>query len=150
MDAPLSSIPMIGVYRTADCSWFLLMHMALVDPGHYVGWSRLDLMGRVEASSSSLKRVLDSLKEFPSRDGADKQFRLNLKGFEPLHVNHDLVRIKLISPDSLKLIPHRRGTRQHEPLELEATIVATAISPEEFFNHLEVVFLKGQGSHPSP
>ena len=134
---------MVGVYRSDDRQQFLLMHLAKVDPGHYVGWGELDEYSREQFLAHARDVVLQSLAEFPMRNGENRQGRLKMKGRPPVYKTHDLVRVRAPAPGRLELIPYRRGAFQHERIDERMITVNSTIQLDAFVAELEGAFARG-------
>jgi hypothetical protein len=52
MSEKLHTRPMVSIYRASDQQRYLLMHLAELDPGHYVGWGQLNELARSEMIST--------------------------------------------------------------------------------------------------
>ena len=137
---------MVSIYRASDQQRYLLMHLAELDPGHYVGWGQLNELARSEMISNGRDHVIRSLREFPSRNGRDREKRLYLKDKPPLHKIYDLVRVVALTPTALELIPYGRGELQHNELREKRIPVGVSVSDNDFFAQLEEAFCGGNAA----
>lgn len=137
---PIKSTPRVRVYRTPDKGQYIFMELAEVDPGHCVAYGELRKMEPAEAQANAMTFVVNSVLTFFSRDGLDKNRRLNIKPHAALISVCDLLDVELVSESALGLIPYRRGEVQNTRLkDLQIDLPLDAPS-EIFFEALEKSF----------
>ena len=138
---PLNSWPTALVFRSDDRERYILMHMAKVAAGKYAGWGELEEFTRAEFARVGGDRVIESLRQFPLRNGRNKRKLLRLTGMEPFHETWDQVRVISISPGVLEILPSKRAAGQRRSVALRKPIILVEdVPPEQFFIRMGEAF----------
>jgi hypothetical protein len=145
MKSTIQTVPSIRIFYDPVKDEFMVMEMAMVDPGHCVGWGAWKCLSSADATTQLLPHVFNSLRTFFERDGNIVSRRLKVESLEPLSRKYDLVVVRLQDSDSYKLVGYCRTERNHVAIKGNDKIVQINISPTEFCFQLRLIFQKIAG-----
>jgi hypothetical protein len=140
----IENTPVVSVERNKTGS-IRLGHFAVErSTGRTLAWGTPTLLSAEEFSERGLDAVLQSLMEFPLRDGDDVQQRYRVPQEEQTRLAREWLslKVKQVEPNTLIILPTRRERGGYVGKREEQAMVHLPCASESFVSKINVAFDK--------